>query len=316
MSQYLKKVPSSIAIFGASGHIGGAAASWLAYHAPQVKLRLISSNDASAARLRDSYPGAEVVVANYLDAASLETALAGIEGVFAMAAEGLPQEVCAANLAQALQASGSLVHLIYAQVCFSDLNISRMTDLMHKYRFGEPIGRKIMEESGLPVTVFNLGATFIDNFLTKPMLSPGKLTWANRRVPWIDPREIGEAAARLLISDDARHLYQFQTLNNGQDKMDMADAVQMMSDVLKMDITLDCSREGLTGLFEPAVKAGHLPPDLPQLMWDFFTFEDAYEHTWSRNDFLESVLGRKPLTVRAWMQEHRNQLLAKLRPEG
>jgi uncharacterized protein YbjT (DUF2867 family) len=307
MNKYPKKVPSSIAIFGASGHIGNAAARWLAYHAPQVKLRLISSSEGKVAALQEQFPKAEVVVANYLDPTSLNPAMAGIEGVFAMAPPGLPEELAMTNLVNALKQSGTLVHLVRALVNFSDINRRRMPELMQQLQMGFPTGRRVLEESDLPVTIFNLGATFMDNFLTMPLLSAGKVTWANRRVPWIDPREIGEAAARVLISDDARHLYQFQTLNNNQDKLYMSEAVEMMSDVLLMDIDYDSSREGFDAL-------GLFPPAIADLMWDFFSFEDAYEHTWSRSDYLEQVLGRKPLTVRAWMQEHRNELLAKLRP--
>jgi uncharacterized protein YbjT (DUF2867 family) len=308
MATHLKKVPSSIAIFGASGHIGNAAAQWLAFHAPQVKLRLISSSEGKVADLRAQFPAAEVVVANYMDPATLNPALAGIEGAFVMAPPGLPEEQAMTHLVSAFKQSGTLVHLVRALVNFSDINLRRMPETMRRAKMGFPVGRRILEESDLPVTIFNLGATFMDNFLTMPLLSPGKVTWANRRVPWIDPREIGEAAARVLVSDDARHLFQFQTLNNNCDKLYMREAVEMMRDVLLMNIDYDCSREGFNKLFE-----GKAPQGFTDLMWDFFTFEDTYEHTWSRSDFLETVLGRKPLSLRAWLQEHRSQLLARLK---
>lgn len=68
-----------------------------------------------------------------------------------------------------------------------------------------PIARKILDDAELPVTYLNCGATFMDNFvrlgLGVSVRSQRKLIWPERLIPWIDPREVGEVAARLLLSD-------------------------------------------------------------------------------------------------------------------
>ena len=218
VKDYKKKVPTSIGIFGAGGHIGTPMVRWLRYNAPQVRLRLISSNEKTAERLRTEFPGCEIAVGDYYDAASLTSAVAGLEGLFVNAPGGTREQEAMTNLVAAVRASGSIVHIIRTVGMFPSMNPRRIPESLQKAETGlaiqHPIARRVLEDSDLPVTFFNLGATFMDNFIGSrlPMLGGGKLTWANRRVPFIDPREIGEAAARILLSDNARHIYQFHTL--------------------------------------------------------------------------------------------------------
>lgn len=317
MSNFLKQIPSSIAIFGANGHIGDPMTRWLRYNAPEVKLRLISSSADRAAQLREKFPDCEVAVANYYDLPSLTKAVDGIEGLFVNCPGGTREEEAMSNLVAAIRASGSLIHMIRTLGMFPSINPRRIPEVLRKSGTGleiqHPIARRILEDSDLPVTFFNLGATFMDNFIGRlPILSPGKLTWSNRRVPFIDPREIGEAAARILLSDNARHIYQFHTLNNNHDNLNMAQAARMMSEVLLTDIEFECSKEAFFAVFERPIKAGMIPPAVPENLWNFFVYEDANDVAWALNNFLEDTLGRKPNTLRSWMQEHRQQLLAKL----
>jgi hypothetical protein len=43
---------------------------------------------------------------------------------------------------------------------------------------------------------------------------------------------------------------------------------------------------------------------------EFLEYERENEVVWARNDFVERMLGRKPRTVRDWLQEHARLLLA------
>jgi hypothetical protein len=154
------------------------------------------------------------------------------------------------------------------------------------------------------VTYLNFGATFMDNFfwMKKGLVDERKLIWHNRLIPFIDPRDIAEVAGRLFLSDNQRHIGQFHTLNNGHDLMRFSDVAQVMSDVFGVEITHDGSREGFFRAY------AHLG-DVRQAMWDFFEYERANEVVWARNDFVERMLGRQPVTVRAWLQENARALL-------
>ncbi|WP_313802195.1 NmrA family NAD(P)-binding protein [Sphingobium sp.] len=318
MDKFKKKIPASIAIFGASGHIGKPMARWLSYHAPDISLRLITSNPQKVADLQKAFPAAEVMVANYYDQSSLVPAVRGMEGLFVNTPGGTDETAAMGNLVAAIGDGADLVHLVRQLSAYPSPNPRRVPE----YAVGSgrgietqhPIAARILHDSELPVTYLNIGASFMDNFFVMPMLSPGKLTWPSRRVPFIDPRDIGEAAARILIDGNARHIHQFHTLNNGHDSLVMEDIVKMMSDTLLMDIEYDSSLEGLRKVFEPAVQAGKAPPTMPDMLWNFFRYEDENDVAWSMNDCLERILGRQPVTMRSWLREHQDALRQRLQP--
>lgn len=43
----------------------------------------------------------------------------------------------------------------------------------------------------------------------------------------------------------------------------------------------------------------------------FFGYEGENEVVWARNDFVERMLGRKPVSVRGWLVEHGEVMLGK-----
>jgi len=71
MSVNQKNAPLRFVIFGASGHIGGPAARYVAHHLPDAELRLVTSVPAKKDQLRQDHPHAECVVAEYHDVDSL-----------------------------------------------------------------------------------------------------------------------------------------------------------------------------------------------------------------------------------------------------
>lgn len=317
MSVIPKTIPSSIGIFGASGHIGGPMARWLRYHAPQVALRLISSRPDKADRLRADFPDCAVALGDYGDLPSLTDAVAGLEGLFVVTTTRTREDVAMGNLVAALRRSGTLVQMIRLVGVFPDANPRRIPEAIRSYGLGlevqHQIARRLLDEAELPVTYLNIGASFIDNLLRQTRLVPGRrIVWPERRVPFIDPRDIAEAAARILLSDNPRHIHQFHTINNGSDRLTMAEVVATLSDVLQCRIDYDPSRESFFSAMAPAVKAGAMPADFPDYLWNFFRYEDDNDVAWVLNDFLERTLGRKPVTVRNWIQEHRTILLQNL----
>lgn len=310
-SKYPKPALRSIAIFGAAGHIGGPMARFLRFHAPQVRLRLISSRADKLQQLRADFPGADVAQADYHDPASLEAALAGIEGLMVLTTQPMDERRAMTNLAGAVRRCGTLRHMIRVVGMFPDFNPRRIPQRLRDFGMGleiqHPIARQVLEEADLPVTFLNVGASYMDNFLrTIPGLQEhATLVWPNRVVTYLDPRELGEVAARLLLSDDARHIGQFYTLNNGQPGISTEQVAALMSDVFQRPIAYDGSREGFMNFFAPLLEARLVPEALPGYLWDFFEFEDANAPAWVPNQFVERTLGRQPLTVRAWLQEHR-----------
>ena len=313
-----KPVPTSIGIFGASGHIGGPMAEWLRYHAPHVRLRLITSNPAKADMLAGRFPGCEVVVGDYYDRDSLDRAVADMEGLFVIATTWTREEEAMGNLVAAIEAARCLRHMIRVVGEIPAANLRRVPPELVEFGLGielqHPIARRIIDEADLPNTYFNIGASFMDNLLRPGMfLGPQrKLQWLEHRVPYIDPREIGEAAARILLDDDHRHLYQFHTLNNGNDNLFLKDIAALLSDVLQLRIDFDPSVENFVAELRKGVEAGVVPPILSDYLVHYHAYEEENQVAWCLNDFLERTLGRKPTTMRDWLMEHKPIFLERL----
>ncbi|OBJ10910.1 hypothetical protein [Mycobacterium sp. 1465703.0] len=83
--------------------------------------------------------------------------------------------------------------------------------------------------------------------------------------------------------------------------MRFSDVAKLISEVFGETISHDGSKEAFFTAY------AHLG-DTHQAVWDLFEYERDNEVVWARNDFAECMLGRKPTTVRAWLQAHRQEL--------
>ncbi|VUC29449.1 unnamed protein product [Clonostachys rosea] len=307
MAAFVKKIPRSILIFGASGHIGRPLAEFLSKNAPSIQLSLATSSPEKRNTLQSLFPKAHVVQANYMDVASLTKALQGIEGVFVVTTGGIDERVAMSNLVTALSGSKDIVHVVRMVGVFPEFAQQRVPKALIPggLPYEHPIAKSILDESGLPVTYLNCGATFIDNLWLQmgPVLEKQTLIWPEHRVPFMDPRDIAEIAGKLLISDNAKHIGAFHTMNNGQDWLTFKEVSVILSEVLDQPVGYDGSYEGFAEAFGPK-----LGPALDTL-WAFFKFEELNEENWALNGFSERILGRKPCTVREWIIEHKEKLL-------
>ena len=304
-----KPIPESILIFGAAARLGGALALFLAREAPSIRLRLATHSPVKADALRERFPSAEVAVADYLDLSSLRRALDGMSGAFVVTPSGTDELPAMTNLVEAAKTS-SLVHLLRIVGVQPEASLHRIPQSIRDNGLGlpiqHPIAKRILDDSGLPVTYLNCGATFMDNLLAPPTVEALRRTrtfiWPERLIPFIDPREVGEVAGRLFLSDNHRHIGQLHTLNNGYDILRFVDVAQLMSEVWNEPIRYDSSKEAFFATYaEIGVRR--------QYLWDFFQYEQDNEVVWARNDFVERMLGRKPKTLRDWLIEHRDAIL-------
>lgn len=307
MAYNSKPVPRSILVFGAAGHIGGPLAAFLTREAPDVRLRLVTREETKAEALRRDFPDSEVVIADYTDAPSLAKAVDGIEGAFIITPGGIDEELGAENLIAAFKAAGTLVHMIRFVGQAPEPNPHRIPPALRPMLNQGFAVKRMLDESGLPVTYLNSGATFMDNFFRMGQVigiqRERKLIWPERLIPWIDPRDIAEVAGRILLSDNQRHIGQFHTMNNGHDLMRFHEVADLLSEVLGEPIGYDSSKEAFYQAY------AFMGPGC-DFAWNFFQYEQDNEVVWARNDFVERMIGRKPTTLREWLMEHREMLLA------
>lgn len=312
MNYNRKPIPKSILVFGASDHIGGPLAGYLAREAPAIQLRLATHGPRKVEALRARFPAAEVVIADFTNLPSLIAAVSGMEGVFVITPNGADERAYMTNLVAAVQATGALIQMIRILGLHPCENPKQIPRALRESGMGievqHLIAREVLDNSGLPVTFLNCGATFMNNFLRlglgESIRKERKLIWPEHLVPWIDTREIGEVAARLFLSDNHRHIGQFHTMNNGHDMMRYHEAADLMSEVFGETITFDGSKEAF---WETYASLGPIREHL----WQYMQYEQDNEVVWALNDFVERTLGRKPTTLREWLIEHRSQLLDK-----
>lgn len=307
MCSFTKPIPKSILIFGAAAHIGRPLAAYLSREAPTIKLRLATSSPKKRAQLQSDFPNAEVVDANYQDVGSLSAAVDGIEGVFVITPAGFSEEPGMTNLVTALKGANSVVHVIRFVGVFPEFSQARVPKelIPGSLPYEHPIAKRILDASGLPVTYINSGASFMDNFhlQIKSVLARKTLIWPEHRVPFIDPRDIAEVAGKLFLSDNAKHIGAFHTMNNGQDWLTFEEIAGIISDVLGEPVAYDGSFGAFSEFYAPI-----MGPFVVERLWNFFKFEQANEETWALNNFVERTLGRKPTSVKGWLLEHKDVL--------
>lgn len=302
-----KPIPGSILIFGAADHIGGPLAAFLGDEAPSIKLRLASRSEDKARALRQRFPAAEVVIADYYDLPSLTAAVAGMEGIFVITPADTDERKAMTNMVEACRASGTLVHMVRFMGQQPEANVARIPEPFKSIHYGEydiAIQKHILDHSGLPVTYVNSGATFMDNFfrlgLGETVRRERRLVWPERLIPWIDPREIAETVARLFLSDNHRHIGQFHTMNNGHDLLRFHEVADLLSEVLGEPVSYDSSPESFRQAY------AFMGEQTLNIISAFFAYEESNEVVWARNDFVERMIGRKPKTLREWLIEHRD----------
>ena len=308
-----KAMPQSIAVFGASGRMGSHVVDYLRYAAPSIPLRLLASSPSAQQTLRERYPGSDIRIANYLEPSTLEPALSDIEGIFVVTASGVDEKQAMTNFVEAAQRSGSVRHVIrimgYApdshadQVPASFVEVGGDCDQHY-------IAKEVLRHSGLPITFLNLGASLMDNllFTAGAIRRSRTLVWPQRSVPLMDGRDVGEVAARLLLSDDARHIGQFHTINNGYDYPTTSDIAEIMSDVFRMHVDHDASWESFDAEYGAMLNARQGRTTESKYRYQYFKWE--YRNwMWALNDFSEKLLGRRPNVLRSWLLEHKEHFL-------
>ena len=314
--------PRRIAVFGASGHLGGPLARHVRTVAPDVKLRLLSSAAPKIARLRADFPGAEVMEANYFDAASMVDALADVDGVFLVTPNFLDEERAMPIFVEAARGAG-VSHIVRLLGDAPGMTLDGLPPAIRNFDPPGPasqhlLAHGILKRSGLPVTFINCASFLMDNLLgigAEALRSRQTLTVPVDRVnSFIDPRDVGETAACLLLSDDPDHIGRIYDLDNGQDLMRFSQLAELIGDVFGMPIAYEGSSEYFLREHGDRYRKFMNDERAPEYMLAVWEFEREVEPLWRISDVVEKIIGRKPKTWREWLIEHRDALLAQPHP--
>ncbi|MBR8394839.1 NAD(P)H-binding protein [Burkholderia cenocepacia] len=239
-----------VLIFGAAGHLGLPVARWINYRSPQTLLRLATRSDTSKRSLAQQFPKAELISANYLDASSMAEALADVTAVFVVTPDFLDEERAMTNLVNGARQSKNLRTIVRIVGNLPNVTPANLTPELRDFGGGTAtqhlLARQILDASGLPVTYLNMSAYLMDDLLRwgGPIREQAALLMPyERRVAWADPAEVGEAAARIILSEDSRYAGQYFNVESGQDIFTFKQVAEILSDVLHYPIAYDDSAD-------------------------------------------------------------------------
>lgn len=317
-----RRAPERILVFGASGHVGRFAAATIAAAEPSPELRLATSSAEKAAELEASFPSAEVVQADYTDLSSLIAAFDGVDAAFIIMPDFKVDERHAMiNVGAAAYAVGTQPHLV--KLTGVTMGINNIHDLCPALQTipGPSLqyqqARQVLNASGLPVSYLNSFANFMDDFLTvwglqimerKVLAVP-----YDRSSSFVDTRDLGEAAARLLLQPHNRDHDRYVYHVTGTERIRFSEVAELMTDVLGVNIAYEDDPETFRAELLEIYTANYGASSLDWYL-AFSENEQKEEPLFLVTDELRHLLGREPRSLREWIEEHKSVYLAENSP--
>ncbi|MCC7410085.1 MAG: NmrA family NAD(P)-binding protein [Gammaproteobacteria bacterium] len=291
---------TTVLSFGATGNFGRDVPRHLRAVGADLRLRLASSSSEGVAQLRAHHPDAEVVHADLLDPSSLRRAVAGVHKVFVVTPDFMDEETAMGNLVAAARDAGTVRHLlrllfVLPGVAYADIPPDLRA--MHMPQAQHMDARAVLDASGLPVTYLNVLSWSMRNFIwmtgamirdTHRIAIPGE-----RSVPYIDPQDVAEVAARILATDAPAQVGECLDLT-GAERLSFSEVARVFSEVLGFAVEYADDPEPLRRRFGPRAR----------VLLDFLRWEHPYADRFPLTDAVERLLGRPPRTLRQWLVDN------------
>lgn len=311
----LKRKLDRIAVFGANARIGDMVAEYIAKHSPDTKLRLIGRKESYRETLLEKFPNAEFVVANFYDTDSMVKAFRGVNGLFIVTPDFLDEDTGMANLISAVKRNhGSVSHIVRLLADPPGMTMERVPDVMKAYGGGTTVqhlrAKKVLENSGLPITYVNIAAYFMQNFsgpLFKLGLKKDRVLSCprNRRMAFIDTRDIGRCAGAILLSDDHRHIGQTYHLDNGQDVHTFEHVADIISEAWGEPVRYDGSDETFKKYAAETFAGPNWHEDTANFFIGYSQFEQDNQTVWRKTDICEYLTGSLGTSLLQWFKDNK-----------
>jgi uncharacterized protein YbjT (DUF2867 family) len=322
MNANVRSAPNRILVFGASGHVGGPLAETIAAVESGPTLRLATSSVEKAGELKAKFPSAEVVRADYLDLPSMVAAFDSVDAAFVITPDfKIDERRAMTNVCAAAYAAGTEPHLL--KLTGVTIGINSVNELRPALREnpGSSLqyqqARAVLNASGLPVSFLNSFAYFMDDLLTVwllPMLNRRVLSAPyERSTTFVDTRDLGEAAARLMLAPHNREHDGYMHHVTGSERIRFSEVAELLTELLGVTIAYEDDPHAFTKDVEHVVNS-HFGPGATEYFLAFSENEQKEEPLFVVTDGLRHLLGREPRTLREWIKEHRHIFLAEGSP--
>jgi NAD(P)H dehydrogenase (quinone) len=282
-----------IAITGATGHLGSQIVAQLAKKINPAEIVAIVRNEEKASDLKEL--GVNIRVADYHNTEALKNALSGVEKVMLVSSSDFNDRLQQhKNVVDAAKNAG-VKHIVYTGMSMNNVENSVLKDFMSDhYRTDEYI-----KNSGLDYTLLqhNLYAEVVPMFLGENVTETGIFFPAGSgKIPFALRREMAEAAANVLVSND--HVNKTYRINSNE-SYDFNTVAKAIGQATGKPVSYT---DADPGQFKAALESMNLPAEVVGLTTGFAAAMKNDDFNVVSND-LEKLLGRKPAGATEAMAE-------------
>jgi len=294
-----------ILILGSTGNLGGLTASLLASDHPAVALRLASTRDAGRAALKERFPNAEVVTADWYNPQSLSAAVSGVDRVFLVTPDFLTDEtVVTPNVIQSVKQAGTVKQVVRLIAIPPGFSAKDLTPEQLATRCGAAqhvIAKPLLDESGLPVTYINAACWIMFNlpwFMAEDVKFHRRLAMpraADASRLWISEGDIAAVASKVLTDPAADHVGN-EYLVTGIQRYDFAQVAELLGEVIGEYVGYVDDDTSLR-----KVMGNHF-----DVLMTYFTHETVAYSNVPSTGTVEKLLGRPQVTLRDYLVANKN----------
>lgn len=281
-----------ILVTGATGNLGTTVVDQLLKITNTANFLALVRSEEKAVSLKSK--GVHIRFGDFNDAASLETAFAGIEKLLLISTMEMNRLAQHKNVVDAAVKAG-VKHIIYTGLAIKDIQTSGVKDLMISHFQTEDY----IKESGLTYTLLrnSLYADALPQIAGKDIIERGIfLPGGDGKVPYALRREMGEATANLLLQQGHENKTYNITGSRAYSYQDIADGLSKISGKQIPYVDADAVT------FPTILKEAGVP-EFPIYLLSG-TVADIKAHQYEiESNALENLLGRPTASLSAFLKE-------------
>ncbi|WP_293887772.1 MULTISPECIES: SDR family oxidoreductase [unclassified Sphingobacterium] len=280
-----------ILVTGATGHLGGAAAQHLLKHLERDQFAILARDENKAKKLKDQ--GVEVRIGDFDDEESLDKALKGVSKVLLIPTI-MPHRLEQNKRLIDVAVDKGVQHIVYTGVSHRNIETSAVQGLDDHFKTEHHI-----LESGLTYTFLrnNLYMDLVPFYAGENVFETGfYLPAGNGKVPFALRREMGEAAANVLLQDGHENKIYDIAGNALYSYQDVADTLSKISG---KKVTYTAAE---TEAFKEQLKEAGVDDFINFVITSFNVDIKNGQFEIVTND-LEKLLGRVPANLEKGIQE-------------
>jgi uncharacterized protein YbjT (DUF2867 family) len=258
--------------------------------------------------LRESFPKAEVVAADWYHEASLREAIDGTDKALMVTPDFVTDErVVTPNVIRAVKSAGGVSQLLRFIAIPPGLTVGDLTPEQLATRCGAAlhlVAKPLLDASGIPITYVNAACWIMFNlpwFLAEDVKASRRLLMpsaADAARQWVSENDIADVFAKILSEEASRHVGR-EYLVTGPQRYTFAQVAALLGGILGERVTYTDDDTGVRRA---------MGTNFPQLMTYFSHETQAYSGVPATRT-IEELLGRPQVTLPQYIEQNKSLFL-------